>query len=376
MISHMWLKQGIQVTGRVEKAQKIFKNYIEFSQKTSKKYFYFYFLTIILSILNHNTFLLHYHYLVNLLVKIVEATLQKLKKPTQLSPTIKICSATWISTNLRVKFMILIHRWQVVLSNTHPQPHNRAWKANQISPASQSSFCSSSEDEPLPLRLSPKPPIAPPTILLIQPQAHLYICIKYSRGTIIFACCTAHCWKSMSVRISHQPRRSTNKMVCVCVGCEVMRAWWLWLCLLLPPAPSPKASRPETTSLTLPWPLFITQHNLEVEDGLKLQVKPILMASDHSAEVPRVAKSRNRVPALHMAPSTATVVLSGIVKLRRSKAEPCMLTGRCTGKLNLSRSAPSASMPRRLAGPHYVVLKHSLDSAQCHRSPKHHCATS
>ncbi|KNZ53091.1 hypothetical protein VP01_3347g2 [Puccinia sorghi] len=35
--SHMWLKQGIQVTGKFDKAQNIFKNYIDFSQKTSKK---------------------------------------------------------------------------------------------------------------------------------------------------------------------------------------------------------------------------------------------------------------------------------------------------------------------------------------------------
>ena len=35
--SHMWLKQGIQVTGKFEKAQKIVKNYVDFSQKTSKK---------------------------------------------------------------------------------------------------------------------------------------------------------------------------------------------------------------------------------------------------------------------------------------------------------------------------------------------------
>ncbi|KNZ56395.1 hypothetical protein VP01_2413g4 [Puccinia sorghi] len=31
--SHMWLKQGIQVTGKFEKAQNIFKNYVDFSQK-------------------------------------------------------------------------------------------------------------------------------------------------------------------------------------------------------------------------------------------------------------------------------------------------------------------------------------------------------
>ncbi|KNZ53324.1 hypothetical protein VP01_3279g2, partial [Puccinia sorghi] len=35
--SHMWLKQGIQVTGKFEKAQKIVKDYVDFSQKTSKK---------------------------------------------------------------------------------------------------------------------------------------------------------------------------------------------------------------------------------------------------------------------------------------------------------------------------------------------------
>jgi len=34
--SHMWLKQGIQVTGKFEKAQKIVKNYVDFSQKSSK----------------------------------------------------------------------------------------------------------------------------------------------------------------------------------------------------------------------------------------------------------------------------------------------------------------------------------------------------
>ncbi|KNZ63853.1 hypothetical protein VP01_10929g1, partial [Puccinia sorghi] len=34
---HMWLKKGIQVTGKFEKAQKIVKNYIVFSRKTSKK---------------------------------------------------------------------------------------------------------------------------------------------------------------------------------------------------------------------------------------------------------------------------------------------------------------------------------------------------
>ncbi|KNZ50324.1 hypothetical protein VP01_448g5 [Puccinia sorghi] len=49
--SHMWLKQGVQVTGKFEKAQKIFKNYVDFSQKTSKKYFYFYLTSIILYIL-------------------------------------------------------------------------------------------------------------------------------------------------------------------------------------------------------------------------------------------------------------------------------------------------------------------------------------
>jgi len=32
----MWLKQGIQVTGKFEKAQKIVKNYVDFSQKSSK----------------------------------------------------------------------------------------------------------------------------------------------------------------------------------------------------------------------------------------------------------------------------------------------------------------------------------------------------
>ncbi|KNZ60226.1 hypothetical protein VP01_1590g3, partial [Puccinia sorghi] len=35
--SHMWLKQGIQVTGKFENAQKIVNNYVDFSQKTSKK---------------------------------------------------------------------------------------------------------------------------------------------------------------------------------------------------------------------------------------------------------------------------------------------------------------------------------------------------
>ncbi|KNZ45211.1 hypothetical protein VP01_838g3, partial [Puccinia sorghi] len=35
--SHVWLKQGIQVIGKFEKAQKIVKNYVDFSQKTSKK---------------------------------------------------------------------------------------------------------------------------------------------------------------------------------------------------------------------------------------------------------------------------------------------------------------------------------------------------
>ncbi|KNZ44679.1 hypothetical protein VP01_892g1, partial [Puccinia sorghi] len=35
--SHMWLKQGIQVTGKFLKAQKIFKNCVDFSQKNSKK---------------------------------------------------------------------------------------------------------------------------------------------------------------------------------------------------------------------------------------------------------------------------------------------------------------------------------------------------
>ncbi|KNZ52537.1 hypothetical protein VP01_353g4, partial [Puccinia sorghi] len=62
--SHMWLKQGIQVTGKFEKAQNIFKNYVDFSQQTSKKLFCFYILSIILCILNHNT-VLHYHYLVS-----------------------------------------------------------------------------------------------------------------------------------------------------------------------------------------------------------------------------------------------------------------------------------------------------------------------
>ncbi|KNZ46919.1 hypothetical protein VP01_6832g1, partial [Puccinia sorghi] len=37
--SHIWLKQGIQVTGKFEKAQKIVKNSVDFSQRTSKKYF-------------------------------------------------------------------------------------------------------------------------------------------------------------------------------------------------------------------------------------------------------------------------------------------------------------------------------------------------
>ncbi|KNZ54324.1 hypothetical protein VP01_2978g1 [Puccinia sorghi] len=46
-------------------------------------------------------------------------------KPTLLSQTLKICSEAWISTNLMVQFMILLHR---------------AWKANQISSASQSSL--------------------------------------------------------------------------------------------------------------------------------------------------------------------------------------------------------------------------------------------
>ncbi|KNZ61081.1 hypothetical protein VP01_1454g1 [Puccinia sorghi] len=70
----------------------------------------------------------------------------------KLSQTIQI---SWISTNLMVKLMILLHWWWVDLSNT--STHTRAWKANQISSASQSYFFSSSEDKPLPLPLSPKP---------------------------------------------------------------------------------------------------------------------------------------------------------------------------------------------------------------------------
>jgi len=35
--SHMWLKQGIQVSGKFEKAQKNFKDYVHFSEKKSKK---------------------------------------------------------------------------------------------------------------------------------------------------------------------------------------------------------------------------------------------------------------------------------------------------------------------------------------------------
>ncbi|KNZ61865.1 hypothetical protein VP01_1348g3 [Puccinia sorghi] len=35
--SHMWLKKGIQVTGKFKKAQKTVKNYVDFSQKNSKK---------------------------------------------------------------------------------------------------------------------------------------------------------------------------------------------------------------------------------------------------------------------------------------------------------------------------------------------------
>ncbi|KNZ51202.1 hypothetical protein VP01_404g3, partial [Puccinia sorghi] len=35
--SHMWLKEGIQLTGKFEKAQKNVKDYVDFSQKTSKK---------------------------------------------------------------------------------------------------------------------------------------------------------------------------------------------------------------------------------------------------------------------------------------------------------------------------------------------------
>ncbi|KNZ61197.1 hypothetical protein VP01_1437g1, partial [Puccinia sorghi] len=36
MSSHMWLKQGIQVTGKFKKAQKFFEHYVYFSQKTSQ----------------------------------------------------------------------------------------------------------------------------------------------------------------------------------------------------------------------------------------------------------------------------------------------------------------------------------------------------
>ncbi|KNZ59872.1 hypothetical protein VP01_164g3 [Puccinia sorghi] len=50
---------------------------------------------------------------------------RSLTKPKQLSQTMKICSAAWISTNLTVQFTTT---------------HTRAWKANQISSASQSSF--------------------------------------------------------------------------------------------------------------------------------------------------------------------------------------------------------------------------------------------
>ncbi|KNZ56330.1 hypothetical protein VP01_2432g2, partial [Puccinia sorghi] len=35
--SHMWLKKGIQVMGKFEKAQNIVRNYIYFSQKNSNK---------------------------------------------------------------------------------------------------------------------------------------------------------------------------------------------------------------------------------------------------------------------------------------------------------------------------------------------------
>ncbi|KNZ62029.1 putative signal peptide protein [Puccinia sorghi] len=65
---------------------------------------------------------------------------RSLTKPTQLSQTMKICYAACISTNLTVQFMILLH--------FEGQP-NIACKPIL--------FSSSSEDEPLPLPLSPKP---------------------------------------------------------------------------------------------------------------------------------------------------------------------------------------------------------------------------
>ncbi|KNZ51900.1 hypothetical protein VP01_376g1 [Puccinia sorghi] len=44
---------------------------------------------------------------------------ESLKKPLHLSQTIRICSVAWLPNNLMVKFMILLHQWQVDLSNTH-----------------------------------------------------------------------------------------------------------------------------------------------------------------------------------------------------------------------------------------------------------------
>ncbi|KNZ55945.1 hypothetical protein VP01_2539g3 [Puccinia sorghi] len=63
-----------------------------------------------------------------------------LKKPTQLSQTIKISSAARISSKLRVQFMILLHG---CLKHPPTITYNRAWKAKQISSASQSYFFSS-----------------------------------------------------------------------------------------------------------------------------------------------------------------------------------------------------------------------------------------
>ncbi|KNZ47441.1 hypothetical protein VP01_638g2 [Puccinia sorghi] len=48
---------------------------------------------------------------------------RSLTKPTQLSQTMKTCSAAWLSTKMMVQILMLRHWWRVDLSNTHPKTH-------------------------------------------------------------------------------------------------------------------------------------------------------------------------------------------------------------------------------------------------------------
>ncbi|KNZ43960.1 hypothetical protein VP01_966g2 [Puccinia sorghi] len=82
----------------------------------------------------------------------------RLKNPTQLSQTIKVCA---IHDNtplgkLKKKTLVWVSWWRVDLSNTHPQTHTLELGRPKKRPLRANPIFSSSEDEPLPLPLSPK----------------------------------------------------------------------------------------------------------------------------------------------------------------------------------------------------------------------------